>query len=274
MSTPQYTLLQPDGDLLRAPVVGRGGTAVTVPDGDTALKLPLKYGLVGADGTYVEQDDATAEMSYECLQREKKVYQRLEQHDDIVACLDISGVGITLALMENGDLQDYLDRYRDLVDESRQLSWFRAMARALVHVHDRRVLAADIATRNFLLNSDLDVKLSDFNQSTILPLDADMETVDDYGYSIYTDIGQLGTVFYTVATGQACEFDLFKDLPYEPTDAIWPKRKDLPGTENIWIGPIIERCWTKSSFRNAQELLDALNSFKMNGTGITIESHL
>ena len=135
--------------------------------------------------------------------------------------------------MENGNLQDYLDKHKTPPDQSRQLAWFRDMARALVHVHDRRVLAADIATRNFLLSADLNVKLSDFNQSTILPLNTDMETVDDSGYSIYTDIGQLGTEFYTVATGQACEFDLFKDLPFEPTDAIWPQRKDLPSTENV-----------------------------------------
>jgi len=37
-------------------------------------------------------------------------------------------------------------------------------------------------------------------------------------------------------------------------------REDLPSTENIWVGPIIERCWTKSSFQNTHELLDALNS--------------
>jgi hypothetical protein len=29
-----------------------------------------------------------------------------------------------------------------------------------------------------------------------------METAGDSGYSIYTDIGQLGTIFNTVATGQ------------------------------------------------------------------------
>jgi serine/threonine protein kinase len=258
-SSLRCALLQPDGDLLMAPILGRGGTGVTVQDGDAALKLPLKYGLIGPNGAYTEQDNAKTEESYECLQREKMVYQRLRHHNDILSCLDLSGVGIRLALMEKGNLQDYLNKTEDGPDQSRQLAWFRAMARALVHVHDRRVLVADIATRNFLLSADLDVKLSDFNQSTILPLNTDMETADDYGYSIYTDIGQLGAVFYTVATGQACEFDLFKNLPYEPTDAVWPERKELPSTKNIWIGPIIEKCWTKGSFRNSHELLDALN---------------
>ena len=232
---------------------------MTVRDGDTALKLPLKYGLVGPDGSFTEEDDGTTEISYECLHREKKIYQRLDHHDDIVSCLDISGVGIRPALMEEGDLQNYLQKHKQ-PDQSRQLAWFRAMARALVHIHDRCVLAADVATRNFLLSADLSVKLSDFNQSTILPLDTDMEIADDYGYSIYTDIGQLGTVFYTVATGQACEFDLFKGLPFEPANALWPRREDLPSTENVWIGPIIERCWVKGSFRNTRELLNALNS--------------
>lgn len=259
-SLPKYTLLKPDGSLLGWPILGRGRTAVTVRDGDTALKLPLKYGLLGPNGTYTVQDDATAEACYECLEREKEVYQRLGHHDDIVSCLDLSGVGIRLALMKNGDLEDYLNKHKQPPDRSRQLIWFRAMARGLVHAHKRWVLVADISPGNFLVSADLNVKLSDFNQSTILPPNTDMETADDHGYSIYTDIGELGAVFYRVATGKACEFDLFKGLPYEPTGAVWPHRKDLPSTENIWIGPIIESCWTKGSFRNTCELLDALNS--------------
>lgn len=121
------------------------------------------------------------------------------------------------------------------------------MPHAPVHTDDRRVLTADNATRNYLLSTDLVVKLSDFNQSTILPLDADIETAGDSGYSIYT-----------VATGQACEFDLFNDLPYEPTGAIWLRRKDRTSTESRLV--IIERCWAKASFRNTCELLAALNS--------------
>jgi Protein tyrosine and serine/threonine kinase len=168
-------------------------------------------------------------------------------------------VGIRLALMEKGDLQNHLNKHKQ-PDQSRQLACFQAMARALVHVQNRHVLVADITTRSFLLSADPSVQLSDFNQSTVLPLDTDMELVDGCGYSIYTDIGQLGTVFYTVATGQACEFDLFKDLPYESADDVWPRTEDLPSTENVWIGPMIERCWRKGSFRSTGELLDALNS--------------
>ena len=58
------------------------------------------------------QDDAIAETCYECLKREKEVYQRLGHHDNIVSYLDPSGVGIRLALIENGDLQNYLNKYK------------------------------------------------------------------------------------------------------------------------------------------------------------------
>jgi hypothetical protein len=97
-----------------------------------------------------------------------------------------------------------------------------------------------------------------------------MGTADDHGYSIYTDIGQLSAVFYGVAIEQPCEFDLFKDLPYGPTDVAWPQRKYLSSTENIWIGPIIERCWTKKSFRSTSELLDALNSVTLQRTTVDL----
>ena len=73
------------------------------------LPLPLssllKYGVIGSNNTFTKQDDATAEMS-EYLQSEKEVYRCLYHDDDIASCLDLSGEGIQLALMENGKLQE------------------------------------------------------------------------------------------------------------------------------------------------------------------------
>lgn len=74
---------------------------------------------------------------------------------------------------------------------------------------------ADIASRNFVLDSDLSVKFCDFTESTMFPLDTCMETADDEGYSIHTDIGQLGSVMHEVVTGERCAFDFFKDVPIE-----------------------------------------------------------
>ncbi|KAE8317961.1 hypothetical protein BDV41DRAFT_572429 [Aspergillus transmontanensis] len=88
-----------------------------------------------------------------------------------------------------------------------------------------------------------------------------MEAVDDNGFSIHTDIGQLRAVMYEVTTGQKCDWDLFKDSPPDDGPATWPARVSLPSTDRVWPGPIIEKCWTPSGFQNAHCLLRELISF-------------
>ena len=134
------------------------------------------------------------------------------------------------------------------------------MAETLASIHDRRVIVADIRARNFLLAKDMSVKFSDFTESSLLELDCDMQEADGNGYSIYTDIGQLGAVMYEVTTGEKCVFDLFKGQPLGPANAAWPRREHLPSTQEIRLGSIIEKCWTKGAFRSCRELSAALDS--------------
>lgn len=225
--------------------------------GDVAIKLPLKYDITGHGEAQVKHLKACAGISSDSIQREEKVYRRLGPIDGVVRFLDQPGVGIHMAFMQNGSLVDYLRKYTP--DRTIQLAWFWGMAYTRSHIHDRHVIVADIATRNFLLAADLSVKFSDFSESTLLPLHTDMETADDSGYSIYTDIGQLGSVMFEVVTGTPCKFDLYKDKPFEPVTATWPQREDLPETKDIWLGSIIERCWTKGTFQNARKLVEALD---------------
>ncbi|KNG90084.1 hypothetical protein ANOM_002094 [Aspergillus nomiae NRRL 13137] len=159
--------------------------------------------------------------------------------------------------MANGDLRTYLATCRP--SRELQLKWFQEMARTLSYIHDRRVLVADIASRNFLLDSDLCLKICDFSEASLLPLDFNMDAVDDNGYTTRIDIGLLGAVMYEVATGNKCEIDLYKDN--SPTDgrAYFPERKFLPSTQDIWLGWIFEGCWN-GEFPNAHSLLQALNS--------------
>lgn len=132
------------------------------------------------------------------------------------------------------------------------------MARTLAYIHERRIIVADIASRNFLLDSGLSIKLCDFTESIQLPLDTCMEKADFDGYSIRTDIGQLGCVMYEVIVGEKCKFDIFKDIPPELSRGRWPRREDLPSTQGIWLGATIDKCWTEGAFTTALDLCQEL----------------
>ncbi|EKV15739.1 hypothetical protein PDIP_39450 [Penicillium digitatum Pd1] len=159
--------------------------------------------------------------------------------------------------MANGDLRAYLTKNRP--SPQLQLAWFYQMSRTLAFIHERCVLVADIASRNFLLDSALSLKFCDFAEASLLPLDSNMETVDDNGFTTRIDIGLLGAVMYEIVTGNECEIDLFKDN--SPTDgrAYWPERRHLPITQDVPFGWIIEGCWD-GTFCTAHHLLRALDS--------------
>jgi len=226
------------------PIIGSGSSAVVIAKDKTAVKLPKSY-LSGCN----DDEDGV-------IQREKDIYLRLGKCDGVVPYLDLSGPGIVMVWMENGSLRDYLNKHQ--VTRSLQLSWFREMSQCLAIIHGHHVIVADINIRNFLVANDMSVKFSDFTESTLVELDLDMQTADDNGYSIYTDIGQIGAVMYEVITGQKCDFDLFKDQPQGPAKAMWPRRDSLPSTQDVWLGLIIEKCWTKGAFRSSDELAAAL----------------
>lgn len=234
-------------------IIGNGNTAVVLIQNDVAIKVPL---------IYPWSLDSDVEVNIESIRREQDVYRRLQNHEDhrssgIVHCIGVSAKATQLAYMANGDLRAYLKTCRP--SYQLQLTWFYEMARTLDYIHDRRVLVADIATRNILLDSDLSLKFCDFSEASLFPLDSDMLSVDDNGYTTQVDIGLLGTVMYEVATGNKCEIDLYRNN--SPTDgrAYWPERKFLPSTQGIWLGCIIENCWN-GNIRSAHDLLLALES--------------
>ena len=132
------------------------------------------------------------------------------------------------------------------------------LARSLVYIHNRHVIICDIRTDNILLDDEFSVKMIDFGESIMMPLDWDKQGTDDLGYSVSTDIGMFGTIIYEIVTGQHCRFDLFQQWN-EPGDPLhWPCRDSLPVIDAIWLGHIIERCWTEGSFVSAEELLTEL----------------
>ncbi|RHZ45972.1 uncharacterized protein CDV56_103549 [Aspergillus thermomutatus] len=244
MSTP---FLDTEGNpISKDQLLGYGRSGLVILQNGVAVKMPLRY---------LQSSDDEVDLNTSVIQREQEVYQRLEQCEGVLPCVSFSPTTIQLAFMRNGDLRSYLSQNRP--PKSRQLSWFRQMAQALSHIHRRSVIVADIACRNILLDSDLNIKFCDFTESTIMPLHTNMETADDNGYSIQTDIGQLGAVMYEVVTGKPCKFDLHEN---HASRATWPRRETLPSTKDIWIGSIIEKCWTQGAYQSSTRLVEALDA--------------
>ncbi|PLB33891.1 serine/threonine protein kinase [Aspergillus candidus] len=239
--------VDPIGCFPQEQIFGMGRIGLVVRKGNLAVKLPLRWS---------SSSDDEMKANIECLQHEQPIYQRLGQCAGVVPCLGFTKTSIQLQLMENGDLRCYLGQNK--ASKSLQLRWFRTMARALARIHDRRILVVDIASRNFLLDSELSISFCGYTESTILPLSTCMQTVDG-GYSIQTDIEQLGAVMYEVIVGDKCKFDIWESAPPDATRGVWPPREGLPRTNEIWLGSIIEKCWTQGAYLSAYDLYKELD---------------
>jgi serine/threonine protein kinase len=247
-----------DGTKVVERIIGIGGTGIVIQQGQYALKIPRISRDIEVDGvpvtngrlTPVEGDYDERPDRIRSLEDEKAIYRRLDDHHGIVRCYNLSSAhhSIQMALMENRDLRHYLAKARP--GRKMQLSWLTEMARTMAYIHYRRVIVADIRLDNLLLDDNLAVKFTDFGESTMMPLDWNLEGTDDLGFSILSDIGQFGAVMYEIVTGREYKFVIWNAAGKSPA---WPRRDDLAPTSDIWLGHIIEKCWTRG-FRSAEDL--------------------
>jgi serine/threonine protein kinase len=242
----------------RENIIGSGSSALVLLQDDVAVKIPLKC---------LWSDTYEVQANIQKLRHEQNVYHRLQglpcndnRSDGVVRCLGMFSESTQLAYMSNGDLQSYLKKSQPSLQL--QFLWCLEIARTLTFIHDRCILVTDIASRNFLLDSDFSIKFCDFSEASILPLGSDMKAVNDHGFNTQIDIGLLGTVMYEIVTGEKLRVDLFKDN--SPTDgrAYWPKREILPKTTDIWLGWIIEGCWD-GKFQTAHCVLQAFDNVRL-----------
>ncbi|KIW36770.1 uncharacterized protein PV06_11059 [Exophiala oligosperma] len=262
-----------DGSKVTERIVGLGGTGIVIQQGQYALKIPRLSRDIEIDGVLLINDSSTPEAGdydirsdlISSLERERAVYRRLGNYPGIVHCYNLSSTdhSIQMDLMKKGDLRHYLAQLEIRPEKKIQLSWLANMAQTLGYIHDRRVIVADIRLDNLLLDDQLAIRFSDFGESTLMPLDWDLDGDDDDGYSILTDLGQFGAVMFEIVTGQGCKFDLMQNWKDVGDPLTWPRRDTLPSTSDVWLGHIIEKCWTQG-FRSAKDLAEELDNVVLN----------
>jgi serine/threonine protein kinase len=124
--------------------------------------------------TEVMKLPTTDPSSIEDIEIEKRIYNRLGSHPNIVPCLRVTETGpvpvcaehIVLKRAEHGTIRQYFqDGGTATVDE--RIKWCQDIAKAVQHVHSHDIRHGDIGGRNVLLDSSRSVLLCDFAGSGI-----------------------------------------------------------------------------------------------------------
>ncbi|KAL5357648.1 kinase-like domain-containing protein [Aspergillus floccosus] len=205
----------------------------------------------------------------ESLMSEGRIYQHLAKVEGVLKPFQISDTEIRMPYIRHGSLEKYLNANQATVDIAQLLRWFHEAAEVISRVHERRVIVADIAARNFLVNDDLEILLCDFSESVIIPEGEDLDAfISEDFLSFKLDIARFGSMIYKIVSSQRYEF--FVD-PRIETDLDeggakmykeWPTDEQLPNTEAVFLGDIIRRCWLKDGFSKMKEVCTALQSLQ------------
>ncbi|KAL1978476.1 hypothetical protein VTN31DRAFT_1335 [Thermomyces dupontii] len=228
-------LLKPDGTPYEFEGhLGNGTNSIVFQRGPYALKVPKIRDLAGLSGEELADTQYLNSMNRKILDREKAVYRRIGTCEAIAECVQISDEGILLPCFSQGDLESYI-RERKEVAQPRKVTWILSAIKAVHHLHHTaKVLVFDIAPRNFLLTDDMSLKMIDFGQAALFPLDTDITTASDDGLTVQVDIFHLGCTIYSIASWKLYECNLM-DYNYK-----LPRLEDLPNVDDCFCGEIIK----------------------------------
>lgn len=250
-------------------LVGLGRAGRVMRFGNIAVKTPNIWTMPeDVSETTIISWEQMIEQNKESIKHEGLVYCYLGHVQGVIKPIQVSDTEIQMPYLRRGSLSGYLRAHNGSVDSIQRLRWLQEAAHIIRRVHERRVLIADIATRNFLLDETLSLQMCDFTESVIVLNDEDMTNFlsEDF-VSIKSDIARFGSMMYEVLSGSRYEFYVvpeigtdLEDDPESKTFKAWPTAEKLPNTDNVFLGAIIRGCWAKDGFLTMQEVCHALDN--------------
>lgn len=225
---------------------GASGIVNRVPNGDV-VKSPWP----GSRNAEARRDITT----------ESLIYERLGQHPRLIRALDWNPETcvLTMEYMPNGTLKDFLAANNEAISTAQRIQWARDAAEGLQVVHDAKVVHCDVEPKNFLLDEDLNLKISDFSASSLEGSRASACAGRRYSrpgfdfhrqQTVSDDLFGLGSTIYFFMTGQIP----FEELPSNEVEESY-KAEVYPDVSGIKCGSIIRKCWD-SEVTSAQEVYD------------------
>ncbi|PGH23931.1 hypothetical protein AJ80_01993 [Polytolypa hystricis UAMH7299] len=112
--------------------------------------------------------------------------------------------------LENGNLRDYMRHNHQTITPLLRLRWAREPAEALTVLHTVDVMHCVLSPRNFLLDSDLHLKISDFGGASLCGSEPSATPATRFRHPAYDwnaapvfgdDIFSLGSLIYFIMTG-------------------------------------------------------------------------
>ena len=198
-----------------------------------------------------------AKKVHEIDKRELEVLSKLS-HPNIIKLIgvvpDVLDYMIILELCEIGSLRQYIDKHGplppDLFDR-----WSSEAARAIEYLQDRNIVHKDIKSQNYVISSDMVLKLTDFGLSK--ELERTFSNATQRGTCAYMapellkdsklsptkyDIFAYAIVVWEMLTGK---------IPYEGMEfvaIVWyvckeNKRLEIPADCPSYIAALLNRCW-------------------------------
>ena len=225
-------------------LIGLGLCARTYHLGNIVRKIPLYH---------------NEPMSIEGVRREAQIYRNVGKHLSIIECLSDSDSHVDLIFATNGDMEDYVKFQPDISTESR-LKFARKATEAVAFVHSKGVIHGDIAARRFLLDEQLNPKLSGFTYASFVGEKG--LNVKSYRHflprdnmapnTVKSDLFAFGCTLYEIMTGKEPYAEVHEHKVLELY-----KQKLFPDVDGLCCGDVILDCWN-CKFSSAAEILERI----------------
>jgi serine/threonine protein kinase len=248
---------------LKLSFLSAGSTALVYTTLYEGVKVALKGPHQFLERT--KDAEALARENLASLRREIEIYKHLGPHHSIIHFIAASEDQLLLAYYQKGCLTQYI-RANPQPPISRLLLWAAQLADALVFIHSKDVIHADLCTNNVFVSDQDTLILGDFAGSPYCGNPGFVRYSTRYTSPRFVsqspqqqnDIFALGSVLYEISSWGF----LFPEIAFEDECKIEEAYKAgrFPDTSSYALGDVIQRCW-HHKFNNAEELLNHIRKY-------------